>query len=205
MDVLPKSITSSTPRHLFSAVHVHVGPQTTNHDAIESYNVKMATLTPRSAAAIARLRAYTAPPTAWGALPLTRRAAVLILLFADRRGELRVVLTMRANTLNNCTSLPPSPQFPSNSPETQDKPRSPAAKQTPSKKPHSPPRAARPTRRSGSRRLPPPYPTPSPSSTSRNSPQTSPRQNSASRPAWHISAPQRLQTARGVRSTRKPC
>jgi hypothetical protein len=34
--------------------------------------------------------------------PLTRRAAVLILLFADRKGDLRVVLTMRASTLKSC-------------------------------------------------------------------------------------------------------
>ena len=53
-------------------------------------------------AAIARLRAYVPPPfSAWDRLPLTRRAAVLILLYADRRGDLRVVLTMRATTLRN--------------------------------------------------------------------------------------------------------
>ena len=34
-------------------------------------------------------------------MPLSRRAAVLILLFADRRGDLRVVLTMRASTLKS--------------------------------------------------------------------------------------------------------
>lgn len=33
-------------------------------------------------------------------MPLTRQAAVLILLFADRSGDLRVVLTMRASTLS---------------------------------------------------------------------------------------------------------
>ncbi|KAF2498306.1 hypothetical protein BU16DRAFT_558373 [Lophium mytilinum] len=59
----------------------------------------MATLTPASAQAIARLRAYRPPPTQWNNLPLSRRAAVLILLFADRAGDLRVVLTMRAGTL----------------------------------------------------------------------------------------------------------
>ncbi|KAK0119063.1 hypothetical protein ONS95_007925 [Cadophora gregata] len=62
----------------------------------------MAPLTPASLAAIARLRAYTPPPfTTWDKLPLSRKAAVLILLFADRRGDLRVVLTMRASTLRN--------------------------------------------------------------------------------------------------------
>jgi 8-oxo-dGTP pyrophosphatase MutT (NUDIX family) len=54
-------------------------------------------------AAIARLRAYTPPPTNYFSLPLSRRAAVLVLLYADRRGELRVVLTMRAKTLSSCS------------------------------------------------------------------------------------------------------
>ncbi|KAF2088375.1 NUDIX-domain-containing protein [Saccharata proteae CBS 121410] len=61
----------------------------------------MASLTPASAAAIARLRAYTPPPTQYFNVPLTRRAAVLILLFADKRGDLRVVLTMRASTMKS--------------------------------------------------------------------------------------------------------
>jgi coenzyme A diphosphatase NUDT7 len=34
-------------------------------------------------------------------MPLSRRAAVLILLFADRRGDLRVVVTMRASSLKS--------------------------------------------------------------------------------------------------------
>ncbi|KAF2235069.1 hypothetical protein EV356DRAFT_514695 [Viridothelium virens] len=51
--------------------------------------------------AIARLRSYVPPPTSWHALPLSRRAAVLILLFADRKGDLRVVLTIRSSTLKN--------------------------------------------------------------------------------------------------------
>ncbi|PBP22674.1 hypothetical protein BUE80_DR006583, partial [Diplocarpon rosae] len=62
----------------------------------------MAPLTPTSLAAIARLRAFQPPPfSTWDRLPLSRKAAVLILLFADRRGDLRVVLTMRASTLRN--------------------------------------------------------------------------------------------------------
>ncbi|KAK2628144.1 hypothetical protein QTJ16_002790 [Diplocarpon rosae] len=62
----------------------------------------MAPLTPTSLAAIARLRAFKPPPfSTWDRLPLSRKAAVLILLFADRRGDLRVVLTMRASTLRN--------------------------------------------------------------------------------------------------------
>ena len=56
----------------------------------------------RSKAAIARLRAYKPPPfPTWDQLPVSRRAAVLILLFADRRGDLRVVITMRATSLRN--------------------------------------------------------------------------------------------------------
>lgn len=56
----------------------------------------------RSKAAIARLRAYKPPPfPLWDRLPLSRRAAVLILLYADRRGDLRVVLTMRAASLRS--------------------------------------------------------------------------------------------------------
>ncbi|KAF1959087.1 hypothetical protein CC80DRAFT_490066 [Byssothecium circinans] len=58
-------------------------------------------LSQRSAQALARLRSYTPPPTQWYNYPLTRRAAVLILLFPDSHGELKVVLTMRAATLRN--------------------------------------------------------------------------------------------------------
>ncbi|CAD6448008.1 2d167259-5b0b-4a39-bb73-fd8c18679e09 [Sclerotinia trifoliorum] len=63
----------------------------------------MAPLSAASIAALARLRAYKAPPfdSVWDLLPVSRRAAVLVLLFADRRGDLRVVLTMRSNTLRN--------------------------------------------------------------------------------------------------------
>lgn len=62
-----------------------------------------------SKAAIARLRAYRPPlfPT-WDRLPVSRRAAVLILLFADRRGDLRVVITMRAASLRNFSGTGPS-------------------------------------------------------------------------------------------------
>jgi len=61
----------------------------------------MANLKPAHAAAIARLRTYVPPPTQYYSLTLTRRAAVLILLYADKKGELRVVLTMRAKTLSS--------------------------------------------------------------------------------------------------------
>ncbi|KAJ4290675.1 8-oxo-dGTP diphosphatase [Collariella sp. IMI 366227] len=56
----------------------------------------------RTKAAIARLRAYKPPPfPLWDRLPLSRRAAVLLLLYADRRGDLRVVITMRAASLRS--------------------------------------------------------------------------------------------------------
>ncbi|KAF5878240.1 putative nudix domain-containing protein [Botrytis fragariae] len=63
----------------------------------------MAPLSAASIGALARLRAYKPPPfdTVWNLLPLSRRAAVLVLLFADRRGDLRVVITMRSTTLRN--------------------------------------------------------------------------------------------------------
>lgn len=53
-------------------------------------------------AAINRLRAYKPPPfPLWDHLPVRMRAAVLILLYADRFGDLRVVITMRAASLRN--------------------------------------------------------------------------------------------------------
>lgn len=51
--------------------------------------------------AIARLRAYVPPPTVYQSMPISRKAAVLILLFADTRGDLRVIITMRASTLSS--------------------------------------------------------------------------------------------------------
>ncbi|EME79128.1 uncharacterized protein MYCFIDRAFT_190160 [Pseudocercospora fijiensis CIRAD86] len=54
-----------------------------------------------NAKALANLRSFVAPPTNWYRCPLTRRAAVLILLFADKRGDLRVVLTIRSSGLKN--------------------------------------------------------------------------------------------------------
>ncbi|KIW19631.1 hypothetical protein PV08_00204 [Exophiala spinifera] len=61
----------------------------------------MAPLSPTSAAALERLRQYKPPETVWPSMPLSRKAAVLILLFADASGELRVVITMRASTLSS--------------------------------------------------------------------------------------------------------
>ena len=55
-----------------------------------------------SKAALARLRSYKPPPfPIWDSLPVSRRAAVLLLLFSDRHGALRVVITMRAASLRN--------------------------------------------------------------------------------------------------------
>ncbi|KAG7108772.1 Peroxisomal coenzyme A diphosphatase 1 like protein [Verticillium longisporum] len=75
-----------------------------DHDLDSSYwdAAAMSPLTAQSAAALARLRAYRPPPLpTWDRLPASRRAAVLLLLFADRRGDLRVVITMRAASLRN--------------------------------------------------------------------------------------------------------
>ncbi|KAL6711907.1 8-oxo-dGTP diphosphatase [Coniothyrium glycines] len=58
-------------------------------------------LSQASVQALNRLRTYSPPPTQWYNCPLTRRAAVLILLFPDRHGDLKVVLTMRSAQLRN--------------------------------------------------------------------------------------------------------
>jgi hypothetical protein len=56
--------------------------------------------------AIHRLRNYVPPPTAYDTVPLSRRAAVLLLLYADPQGDLRIVITIRAKTLRSCRYLP---------------------------------------------------------------------------------------------------
>lgn len=62
----------------------------------------MASLNPFSLAALNRFRAYKPPPfPLWDALPARKRAAILVLLFADRWGDLRVVITMRAASLRS--------------------------------------------------------------------------------------------------------
>ncbi|KAG6362109.1 hypothetical protein INS49_010338 [Diaporthe citri] len=78
-------------------------PQPAEFDVGEYWDLSsMAPLNQVSRAAIARLRAYKPPPfPLWDKLPLSRRAAVLILLYADRQGDLRVVLTMRAASLRS--------------------------------------------------------------------------------------------------------
>lgn len=60
----------------------------------------------RSKAAVERLRAYRPPPfPLWNRLHVGRRAAVLVLLYADKRGDLRVVITMRAATLRSFSGM----------------------------------------------------------------------------------------------------
>ncbi|SPO00885.1 related to coenzyme A diphosphatase [Cephalotrichum gorgonifer] len=88
-------LTEAEVQSLTAIIHDVSGssPAETNHWELET----MAPLNVVSAAAIARLRAYTPPPfPLWDRLPVSRRAAVLLLLYADRQGDLRVVLTMRA-------------------------------------------------------------------------------------------------------------
>ncbi|KAF7542786.1 hypothetical protein G7Z17_g11274 [Cylindrodendrum hubeiense] len=77
--------------------HVNLGESSLYYDALT-----MSPLSPFSAAAIARFRTYKPPAfPLWDRLPARKRAAVLILLYADRRGDLRVVITMRAASLRS--------------------------------------------------------------------------------------------------------
>ncbi|KAI1760954.1 NUDIX hydrolase domain-like protein [Hypoxylon sp. FL1150] len=95
---------SALPADLALSLDLHNGRPTDEYDPASYYwdASTMAPLNAVSAAAIARLRAYKPPPfPTWDRLPVSRRAAVLILLFADRRGDLRVVITMRAASLRN--------------------------------------------------------------------------------------------------------
>ncbi|KAL8331670.1 hypothetical protein RB593_002195 [Gaeumannomyces tritici] len=76
----------------------------TDEDAAADYwdASTMGQLNEASLAAVARLRSYRPPAfPLWDRLPVSRRAAVLILLYADRLGDLRVVITMRSATLRS--------------------------------------------------------------------------------------------------------
>ncbi|KAK7431131.1 8-oxo-dGTP diphosphatase [Neonectria magnoliae] len=76
---------------------VNLGESSLYYDALT-----MSPLNPFSAAAVARFRSYKPPAfPLWDRLPVRKRAAVLILLYADRRGDLRVVITMRAASLRS--------------------------------------------------------------------------------------------------------
>ncbi|KAI8965308.1 NUDIX hydrolase domain-like protein [Daldinia sp. FL1419] len=98
---------TSLPADLSLSLDLHRQHQRPSSEPVDlaSYYWDASTMAPlnkTSAAAIACLRAYKPPPfPTWDHLPVSRRAAVLILLFADRRGDLRVVITMRATSLRN--------------------------------------------------------------------------------------------------------
>ncbi|KAJ5219998.1 hypothetical protein N7468_009202 [Penicillium chermesinum] len=92
------------PLRLLQAIRPYIsnaGPS----PCLQTYlNRSQSTMPPLNAAsqeAIARLRNYVPPPTAYYDVPLSRRAAVLILLYADPNGDLRVVITIRAKTLSS--------------------------------------------------------------------------------------------------------
>ncbi|KAF8476999.1 hypothetical protein BDZ91DRAFT_708507 [Kalaharituber pfeilii] len=61
----------------------------------------MTRLTPESVQAIRRLCAHVPPKSNYELMPLSRRAAVLLLLFPDVQGRLKVVLTLRSELLRN--------------------------------------------------------------------------------------------------------
>lgn len=65
---------------------------------------KSANISNYKQAAVDRLRSFKPPVTSYDLVPVSRRAAVLLLLYADARGDLRVVLTIRASTLSSCMS-----------------------------------------------------------------------------------------------------
>lgn len=77
---------------------LHLAGNAPNPSSLFSPKAKLTTPPQK---AIANLRAFATQSTNYNLLPLTRRAAVLILLFADRRGDLRVVLTIRSAGLKN--------------------------------------------------------------------------------------------------------
>ncbi len=58
-------------------------------------------LTKASLECLARFRAYQPPPTKYFSLPLSRRSAVLIVLYPDAKGDLRVILTVRTRSLRS--------------------------------------------------------------------------------------------------------
>ncbi|KAL4923815.1 NUDIX hydrolase [Aspergillus undulatus] len=87
------SIFFSAPRHRRHLSSATSGSKPSTAD--------MPRLNPASQAAINRLRSFTPPPTNYDLVPLSRRAAVLLLLYGDSNGDLRVVLTIRASTLSS--------------------------------------------------------------------------------------------------------
>lgn len=107
--VLPfaAAYSSHPPRHQFSDRPAFVTvPWRSNGISVASVEGKCcalvrSTFLTQPQKAIANLRAFTSGPTNYYKCPLTRRAAVLILLIADRRGDLRVILTIRSAGLKN--------------------------------------------------------------------------------------------------------
>ncbi|KAF1942593.1 hypothetical protein EJ02DRAFT_162695 [Clathrospora elynae] len=90
---------TSKPPSLQAPTHAH--PMRLTAWLAQSKAIATMTLSQSSVQVLNRLRSYTPPPTQWYNCPLTRRAAVLILLFPDRHGELKVVLTMRSAQMRN--------------------------------------------------------------------------------------------------------
>lgn len=87
--------------HIHTYIHTHCPIRLVSRSH-PPYSFMNKIITRTKKAAIVRLRAYRPPPfPLWDKLPVSRRAAVLILLYADRRGDLRVVLTMRAASLRS--------------------------------------------------------------------------------------------------------
>ncbi|KAL3435722.1 NUDIX hydrolase domain-like protein [Aspergillus tetrazonus] len=83
----------------FSAPRYHHPSSSRSHST--SSAIDMPRLNAAAQEAINRLRAFKPPPTSYDLVPLSRRAAVLLLLYADAKGDLRVVLTIRASTLSS--------------------------------------------------------------------------------------------------------
>jgi coenzyme A diphosphatase NUDT7 len=100
------------PLQILSTATATVADHDHDHDYDTPYwdAAAMGALSPASLAAVARLRAYAPPPfPIWSRMPPRRRGAVLILLYPDRHGALRVVITMRAaglRTFPNQAALP---------------------------------------------------------------------------------------------------
>jgi peroxisomal coenzyme A diphosphatase NUDT7 len=55
----------------------------------------------RISQALSRLRSYPVKPSIWDEVPFTRRAGVLVLLFANKHNELATVLTLRSSNLTS--------------------------------------------------------------------------------------------------------
>ncbi|KAL7927595.1 NUDIX hydrolase domain-like protein [Trichoderma austrokoningii] len=102
-DTLSEAEAAQVKRHIAEALGV-AGHSTDEYTGASLYYdaSTMAPLNSISLAALNRFRAYKPPSfPLWDKLPARKRAAVLVLLFADRWGDLRVVVTMRAASLRS--------------------------------------------------------------------------------------------------------